>query len=44
MHIEALRVLDEDGVIALALPAHTSRSMQMLEVSVFVQQNVWCNT
>lgn len=35
MHLQALRVLDEGGVIAFALPAHTSGTMQPLDVSVF---------
>lgn len=35
MHFQALKVLDEGGVIAFALPAHTSGTMQPLDVSVF---------
>lgn len=35
MHIQALRVLDEGGVIAFALLAHISGTLQPLDVGVF---------
>lgn len=35
MHFQALKVLDEGGVIAFSLPAHTSGTIQPLDVGVF---------